>query len=102
MRKIFAAACALSVTACTWVEPSPQGRAVTLVQPIHVANCRSLGSVTATTAEQVWIFARGEKKVDEELVSLARNKAATLGGDTIVAEGAPSDGSQAFRVYRCN
>ncbi len=51
MRKILAAACALSVTACTWVEPSPQGRAVTLAQPVHVANCQSLGSVTASTRQ---------------------------------------------------
>ncbi|TGD71716.1 DUF4156 domain-containing protein [Mangrovimicrobium sediminis] len=91
----------LPLCACTWVEPSVQGSAVTLVEAVHVSHCQALGSVTSTTKDRVGIVNRSEEKVAQELVDLARNKAASLGGDSIVAQGPARDGSQSFRVYRC-
>jgi hypothetical protein len=44
---------------------------------------------------------RSKAKWAGELVDLARNKAATMGGDTIVAEWPVENGSQTFRVYKC-
>jgi hypothetical protein len=35
------------------------------------------------------------------LVALARNEAALMGGDTVVAESPVKDGRQLFGVYRC-
>ena len=40
-------------------------------------------------------------KVAGELATLARNSAAQLGGDTVVATSEITDGSQTFAVYRC-
>ncbi len=88
-------------TACTWVEPTTQGGKVTLVKAPHVTHCQALGSVSSTTKPAVAGIRRSEEKVAEELVDLARNKAAGMGGDTLVAEGPVSSGSQSFRVYRC-
>jgi len=92
---------ALCVTGCAWVETTAQGEAVTLVEARHVGRCQSLGSVTATTRDRFGAVPRKREIVAEELADLARNKAATLGGDSIVAEGEASEGSRTFRVYRC-
>lgn len=91
----------LLLVSCTWVEPSEQGKSVTMVKPAHVTNCQPLGTVTSSTKDSVGFMDRSEEKVAEELVDLARNKAASMGGDTIVPEGPPASGSQTFRVYKC-
>ncbi|MFV8818562.1 DUF4156 domain-containing protein [Haliea sp. E17] len=92
---------ALSASACTWVEPTAGGSKVTLVKPVHVSQCQPLGNITTNTKADVAGVMRSEEKVAAELLDLARNRAATMGGDTLVAEGPPAGGSQAFRVYRC-
>jgi hypothetical protein len=43
----------------------------------------------------------GHRKVAGELEALARNEAALMGGDTVVAELPVKDGRQVFGVYRC-
>ena len=49
-----------------------------------------------------WLIShRSEAKVEEELLTLARNSAVEIGGDTLVAEGPPSQGAQRFRIYKC-
>jgi hypothetical protein len=44
---------------------------------------------------------RNDEKVIGELLTLAQNSAVDLGGDTLVAEGGPSEGTQKFRIYKC-
>jgi hypothetical protein len=44
---------------------------------------------------------RGSEKVQDELITLARNEAGTLGGNTIVPDGTIEEGRQRFVVYRC-
>jgi hypothetical protein len=44
---------------------------------------------------------RNQTRVGEELATLARNSAAQLGGDTVVAITEIVDGSQTFAVYQC-
>jgi hypothetical protein len=92
----------LTLASCTWVEPSEQGKSVILVKPAHVTNCQPLGTVTSSTKDSVGFVDRSEEKVAGELVDLARNKAASMGGDTIVVEGPAEGGSQTFRVYKCD
>jgi len=101
MKRLLPVLGAVAVASCTWVEPTAQGSSVTLVKSAHVAHCQLLGTVTSSTKDKIAMIDRSEEKVAEELVDLARNKAATMGGDSIVAEGPPSAGSQTFRVYRC-
>jgi hypothetical protein len=92
---------ALLASGCTWVEPQPGASAVTLVQPSHVANCKSIGTTVSQVKHKVGPFYRSEKKVVEELLTLARNSALDLGGDTLVAESGPIDGTQKFRIFKC-
>ena len=88
-------------TACTWVEPTKESSDVLLVKAFNVETCRKVGTTTASVKHKVGIFTRSEEKVNEELVTLAKNKAAEMGGDSIVAQGEPVDGSMSFEIYNC-
>lgn len=106
-----------SLAGCTWVPLTKQGESVqaipspndSAVSPASaqsassaIESCKHVGAVTAQTKSRVGIFARSEKKILEELQSLARNDAAEMGANRIVAEGPPSvDGRQRFAAYLC-
>lgn len=85
---------------CTWIELTDAGAAVRQGTPSAVQDCRLVGTVTSSTQDQV-LLKRGRAKVAEELIVLARNEAATLGGDVIVPAGPMRDGRQDFNVFRC-
>ena len=89
-------------TGCAWVKPKAGAESVALVKPSHVGSCELLGSTTSQVKDKVGILQRRTKKVNSELVSLAKNAAVTLDGDTIVTDGDSTDGSQKFNIYRCN
>ena len=87
--------------ACTWVEPTVSGNAVRVAYDGKVAGCRDAGTVAVTVADKVGFYHRSEYKVADELETMARNEAASLPADTIVARSEPKDGSQRFQAYVC-
>ena len=93
--------CLLATSACTWVETTESGQKVRLATQDQVAKCKKLGKTTVSVLDKVGFISRSEEKVAEELQSLAKNSAAEMDGDTVVASGAISDGEQSFDVYRC-
>jgi len=90
----------LAMTACTWIKLTDAGAAVEQATEAQVAGCRQVGIVSSTTQDRV-LLTRGRGKVSEELIVLARNEAARLGGDTIVPANPMAGGHQDFNVYRC-
>ena len=86
---------------CTWVTATPGGSVVRVAPAASVVRCRYLGQVTTSVLAKVAVIPRRASKVEEELLVLAKNEAAKMGGDTVVAAGAPSEGRQEFAVYRC-
>lgn len=101
MRFIAILISASLLAACQWVKPSEEGSRVALVKPIHVEGCEKLGSTTSTVKEKVGVVKRKTAKVTDELVILAKNEAAKIGGDTILAKGPREVGQQTFEIYRC-
>ena len=101
--KLFFLVLALAglLAACAWVKTTPEGEKVRIAQAGEVENCESEGEVTASLKSRVGGFERKPGKVAGELETLARNEAATMGGDTIVAASPVKEGRQTFRVYRC-
>ncbi len=87
--------------ACTWVKPEEGAQDIALVKPAHVETCKKLGTASATSKSKVLGITRGERKVAEELLVLAKNEALSLGGDTLVSETSPEEGQQHFSVYKC-
>ena len=90
-----------STLGCTWVPLTEEGRNVRILQASAAADCQKISTVSSKTADRVVIFARSDRKVREELESLARNEAADGGGNAIVPIGAMVNGRQSFDVYRC-
>jgi hypothetical protein len=94
-------ALAAPIAACSWVTLTPGGEKVRVLERTEVSRCQRVGTTTATTRAAVVGVGRSYLKVQEELRYLARNAAADLGGDTVVAEGGIEDGRQTYGVYRC-
>ena len=88
-------------TACTWVAVTPGGDRVALRSEADVTGCEKVGSTSAKVLEKVWFVERSKGKVDRELDTLARNEAATLGGDTVVPTSKEIGGKREYAVYDC-
>ena len=91
----------LCLQACTWVAPTEKGAGVVVSDGSGVSNCERKGEVLSKLKSRVGAFERNATKVANELEILARNEAALMGGDTVVAESTVRDGEQTFGVYRC-
>ena len=89
------------LAACALVELKPQGEKVRILAAQEVGRCKELGRVSTNTAAKVGFIARPKGDVQEEVYRLARNNAADMGGDSVVALGPLIEGEQAFKVYRC-
>ena len=102
MSRILSLLFVLSMTAaCTWVQLTAEGRGVRLAAMSEVGGCQRLGNTTATTRSRVAIADRGSEKVQDELVTLARNEAPGLSADTVQPKAEPDDGEQRFLAFRC-
>lgn len=88
--------------ACAWVKPAEDAHHVALVKPQAVMDCKKLGITTASTLNSIVGIQRKEAVKVNELVTLAKNEAAVMQGDTIVAKGPLDKGKQDFYVYRCH
>jgi len=87
--------------ACTWVKLTPGGEAVRVAKENEVAGCETKGRTHAQTTDRLLIFARPDRRIQQELESLGRNEATLMGGDTIVPATAIERGRQTFDVYHC-
>ena len=91
----------LVLAGCTWVKTTPDGEKVRVLEPHEVTSCKRIGKTIATGKASVAGIERSQKKVAEELRTLARNSAAEIGGDTVVPAAEIEGDSQVFAVYRC-
>jgi hypothetical protein len=91
----------LILSACAFVDLSQEGEKVRVLESSEVATCKHLGKTTANTQEKALGVRRHDMAINNELTSLARNTAARMGGDTVVAESPESGGKQTFLIYKC-
>ena len=92
----------LSLSACTWVNLSPEAEKVKIARASDIGNCKLLGKSTVSVKSNLAGFKRSEDKMRAELQVLARNEAAKVKGNTIVPLTEPENGSQIFSVYNCH
>lgn len=97
--------CAVAVAAlasCTWVKMEPEGARIRVATPGEdLSVCVKQGEVGVTVKDKVGLYQRNDLKVRDELETMARNEAVSLGADTVQALNEPSAGSQRFAAYRC-
>ena len=91
----------ISISACTWVKPTPDSDMVRVAPLDRVTDCKKLGSVKTHTKDKISVVNRKAEKVGTELETIARIDAAEMGADTIVATTKVVDGQQSFDVYKC-
>jgi hypothetical protein len=86
---------------CSWVKPTETGARVRVATAGEVEGCADAGTTHVSVMDKLGVVERNQTKVAGELATLARNSAAQLGGDTVVAITEIVDGSQTFAVYQC-
>ena len=102
MRKLTVLILACLAASCTWVEPDVRGSGVQVAYGDRdLGACRKLGEVTVSVKHEIAGIDRSEMKVRDELESLARNEAATLGATHVQAVTEPAGGEQRFFAYSC-
>lgn len=101
MKKILILIALVALQGCTWVKLDPAAEQVRVVEEQHVKTCKLLGKTTVSVKSTVAGVEREEKAMQQELEILARNQAANINGDTIVAITGIKDGQRAYNVYRC-
>ena len=91
---------AFLLSACSTLKLTEGGEKVRVLDPKEVSSCKNLGR-TNTSVTAKFIFERPADAVAKELVKVARNSAARMGGDTIVPLTVVEAGQQTFEVYKC-
>lgn len=89
------------MSACTWVQLSPEATSVYLRTASQVSECDRIGTANVNALSQIGFIDRSAARLQEELVDLAKNEAARLGGDSVVPESTIDDGKQTFGVFLC-
>ena len=92
---------ALLTSACTYVKTDSAAQNIVLANESRVQNCKRLGTASASIKASIAGIDRKKSKVASELLALARNEAATMGGNTLVASSDIEEGRQRFAVYQC-
>lgn len=89
------------ITGCSWVKLVPGAGQVEVVTAAEATQCERIGSATAKSLNKLGFIERNKDKLQTELNTMARNEAEGIGGNTVVAESAITQGQQKFGIYRC-
>jgi len=100
MRSILLLACALTLSACTFVHMTPGASKVKVLSAAPTA-CVKRGEAEVSVKDRLGPYERSESQVRDELETLARNEAPGLGADSISPITPPKDGEQRWAMWRC-
>jgi len=92
----------LGLPSCAWVTLDDAAGAVGVADPAEVVDCRKLAETRVEVRDRVLAVQRSPRRVAVELETLARNAAADIGGDRIVALGPVERGTRGYAVYDCD
>lgn len=103
MKKLFVISLLFaSLSACSWVEISEEGKKVSVVKSFNVEGCKKLGqTVSQVRHTSIGGMERDKEQVVQELTVLAQNQAAKMGGDSVVAKDDYDTGFMSFEIYKC-
>ncbi len=95
-------ALAFSVMACTWVPLEQGGTRVRVAsQNESLSQCQFKGDITSTVTNRLVGIERNSIKVADELETMARNEAASLGANVVQPTMEATAGEQSFKAYAC-
>ena len=91
---------ALLLGGCAFVSLTDAGANVRQSTAGQVSQCKLVATISSQTKDTV-VIDRNSGKVREELIVLARNRAAEIGANAIVPVAEQRNGSQDFSAYSC-
>lgn len=91
---------ALLLGGCAFVSLTDAGANVRQSTAERVSQCKLVATISSQTKDTV-VIGRNSGKVREELIVLARNRAAEIGANAIVPVAEQRNGSQDFSAYSC-
>jgi hypothetical protein len=94
-------AATILLSACSGISMTDDGKKVRVLGPSEVGSCRELGKTNISVTATVAGIDRPDDTIAKELVTMASNGAARMGGDTIVPLTVVEAGQQTFVVYKC-
>jgi hypothetical protein len=94
-------AATILLSACSSLKLTPDGEKIRVLQPSEVNSCRELGKTNTSVTATVVGIERPDDTIAKELIIIASNGAARMGGDTIVPLTVVEAGQQTFVVYKC-
>lgn len=100
-RILVTSAFLLSLYGCQFVPLTEGGEKARVLSAEEVQQCKKVGNTTASVKSEIIGIPRQQTVISEELVRLARNNAAVMGGDTVVPASEIVRGSQLFSIYKC-
>ncbi|HET6655275.1 MAG TPA: DUF4156 domain-containing protein [Gammaproteobacteria bacterium] len=101
-RLAAAAGVAMLIAGCgNWVEVKPQARDVAILEPAQAAHCQFLGKSEAAVLNEAGFLPRNPQAINADLVNIARNDAAKMGGNAVAPLSPRDHGNQTFGIYRC-
>ena len=91
----------MSISACSFVSLNSDAENITVsTNSSTLTNCKFLGNTNVSLWSKADTFQSNEK-VEDQLNTLARNQAAALNGNTVIAKSAISNGQRTYAVYNC-
>jgi len=97
---ILIALTGLIVSSCSSIKLSEGGEKVRVLAPADISSCKKIGQTNASVTDKV-VVKRPIETIELELVTIARNSADNMGGDTVVPLTVVEDGKQSFTIYKC-
>lgn len=89
------------ISACSFVKLDPQAQSVGLAQDKNsVGKCQFIGDTNVSVWSKADTF-QSQSSVDDQLHTLARNQAATMGGNMVLPKSPITDGQRTYGVYKC-
>jgi hypothetical protein len=90
----------LTISSCSSIKLTAGGEKVRVLAPNEISSCKKLGQTSASVTDKV-VVKRPIETIELELITMARNSADNMGGDTVVPLTIVEGGKQSFTIYKC-
>ena len=91
----------VTFAACSFVSLNPQAENTTVLpKGSSYANCKFLGNTNVSIWSKATTF-QSQEKAESQLDTLARNEAASMGGNTVTPTSDIVNGQRTYGVYNC-
>jgi hypothetical protein len=92
----------VTLISCSFVSLDPQARDVIVSTDTNsLKSCKFINTTTVSLWSKADTF-QSDKTVATQLDTLARNEAATMGGNVIIPTSEINNAQRAYSVYKCN